>query len=139
MRLKEMVSGWMAEHPVTMSPGRPVVEAYALMAEHGIRHLPVVEGERLVGIISDRDLHRRAPLGRAREGVQDLFRTPVSEIMTRESFVTVDPMSTLEEAASLLVRHKVHSLPVIDRDRLVGILTTHDILRALTGLPREKP
>lgn len=139
MRLNDMVSGWMTDHPVTMTPDRPVIEVYALMAEHGIRHIPIVEGERLVGIVSDRDLHRLAPIRRGwrADDVGPLFCTPVSEIMTREKLLTVDPVATLAEAATLLVSAKVGSLPVLDGDRLVGLLTSYDLLRALMGLPRE--
>jgi acetoin utilization protein AcuB len=141
MRLQEMVSGWMTDRPVTIAPDRPIIEAYALMTEHEIRHIPVLEAGRLVGIVSDRDLHRATPLKNARRAgdVQQLFTTPVSEIMTREGFVTVDPQTTLGEAAKLLVHRKVSSLPVLDGERLVGIVTTHDLLRALMGMPRERP
>lgn len=139
MRLNEMVGGWMTDNPVTLTPERPVIAVYALMAEHEIRHVPVVEDGRLVGLISDRDLHQATPLGRARKpgDIAHLFTTPVSEIMTKEGFVTVDPQTTLGEAAKRLVDANVHSLPVLDGDRLVGILTTHDILRAVMGLGKS--
>ena len=138
MRLSETVGGWMTEDPVTMTPDRPVIEAYALMAEHEVRHIPVVERGRLVGIISDRDLHRASPLGKAREpgDVGHLFTTPVAEIMTRSEIRTVAPATPLGEAARQLVHAKVSSLPVLAGDRLVGIITTQDLLRALLGMSR---
>lgn len=139
MRMTDTVTAYMTEHPITIAPVRPVVEAYAIMAEHGVRHLPVVENGRLVGMISDRDLHRGAPLRDARKpgAVDRLFATPVAEIMTLPPLVTIDPLTTLGEAARLLIETGVHSLPVLDEEqRLVGIVTTHDLLRALTGRPR---
>lgn len=140
MRLEVMVSGWMTTCLVTISPGRPVIEAYALMAEHGIHHLPVLEGERLVGILSDRDLHRAAPLWKEHKprDLQHLM-TPVADVMTKQGFVTIDPLAKLSEAAKRLVEGRVNSLPVLDGDRVVGILTSHDILRAVMGLPRAEP
>jgi acetoin utilization protein AcuB len=135
MRLKETASGWMTDDPVTLAPDRPVIEAYALMIGHGVRHLPVMKAGNLVGMISDRDLQRATRLDRARKpgDIAHLFSTPVSDIMTRERFVTIDPLTSLGEAAALMVGEDVHALLVLDGERLVGILTTHDILRAVTG------
>jgi CBS domain-containing protein len=139
MRLNDMVSGWMSEHPVTLAPSRPIIEAYALMAEYGIGHLPVLAEGRLVGIVSDRDLHRAARLRDARKpaDVSHLFATPVAEIMTRAPFATVEPLATIREAAAKLLAFDVHSLPVVEEgDRLVGLLTSSDLLRALVGTSR---
>jgi CBS domain-containing protein len=133
MTLDAMVSAWMTDRPVTVKPDASVFSAYATMAERGIRHLLVVEGDRLVGIVSDRDLSKKMALHGARrpKDLQPLFDTPVSAIMTREGFVTATPVTTLAEAARLLVYEKVSALPVLDGDRLVGLVTTEDLLWAL--------
>ncbi|GIW73179.1 MAG: hypothetical protein KatS3mg102_2721 [Planctomycetota bacterium] len=133
MREAQLVSGWMTEHPVTVEPDEPVVDAYALMTQHSIRHLPVVEGGRLVGILSNRDLYRASPRfgGKSHRAVAALFRTPVREVMTREGLLTVEPTTTVAEAARLLIEAKVSSLPVLEGERLVGIITSEDLLRAL--------
>jgi len=140
MRLNDMVGGWMTDNPVTIAPDRPVIQAYALMAERDIRHLPVVADGKLVGILSDRDLHRAISEGGAKAvgEIEYQFTTPVSALMTKDGIVTAEPMTTLEEAAKLLVSTKVHSLPVLEGAKLVGILTAHDLLRALLGMVREK-
>ncbi len=142
MRVKDLVSGWMTERPMTIDPDAPAVEAYAIMASGGIRHLPVVSRDRLVGIVSDRDLYRFAPLADGFGGTRALRRlydTPVRQVMTAGPCLTVDPLATLSEAADLLVRHKISSLPVLDDGRLLGIVTSHDLLRALSRDPREVP
>lgn len=138
MRLNELVATWMSEPPVTVPRHAPIMTAYALMADHGIRHLPVVEGDRLVGVVSDRDLHRKASLrdACAADELRPLLSVPVGEIMTREGLLTVRPDTTMAEAASKLIAARVGSLPVVDGDRLVGILTTYDLLRALVDLER---
>jgi acetoin utilization protein AcuB len=140
MRLNDMVGGWMTDNPVTIAPDRPVIEAYALMAENEVRHLPVVKDGKLVGIVSDRDLHRISPLSKERPAgdVEYLFTTPVSFVMTKSGFVTAEPQTTLAEAARTLVATNIHSLPVLDGEKVVGILSTHDLLRALLGMAREK-
>lgn len=119
MRLNELVSGWMTDRPVTITPDRPVAEALATMSRHGIRHLLVVDGERLLGVVSDRDIACAARL-----------EQPVSAIMTADEIITADPLTTLAEAARTLVFAKVGALPVLDGGRLVGLVTTHDLLRA---------
>lgn len=141
MRVKELVSGWMTERPTTIDPDAPAVEAYAVMASAGIRHLPVVQDERLVGMVSDRDLYRYAPLADGVGGtraLRRLYERPVRQVMTGGPCITADPLTTLSEAADILVRHKVSALPVLDEGRLIGILTSHDLLRALSREPREE-
>ena len=141
MRWLETVSAWMTEGPVALSPGRPVIDAHALMSEHGVRHLPVVEDGRLVGLISDRDLQRLAPLRdmRKQSSLDVIFETPVSRIMTRPPLLTVGPAAPLAEAARLLIEGNVHALPVVEGERLVGIITSHDLVRALVRAPAAAP
>lgn len=140
MRLEDLVSGWMTDHPITIAPEQPVIEAYAAMVEHGIHHIPVLKEGKLVGIVSDRDLHRSAPLGGGRtfKDAEAVFKTPVAMIMTKENLLTVGPLATLAEAAKILVEANVHSLPVVDGDRLVGLITTRDLVAALLGLARAR-
>ncbi len=123
---------------ITIQRGESVDRAQTLMAVHGIRHLPVLEGRRLVGVISDRDLlgvmvqqrHRAcgAQAGKAYflpPGVQ------VDEVMTADP-VVVSRGTDIEEAARLLITRKIGCLPVVDRDRVVGIITETDILAVFT-------
>jgi acetoin utilization protein AcuB len=91
------------------------------MQGHRVRGLPVVEGEELIGIITDRDI---------RNHLLSLDSTTVRQAMTL-SPVTVTPSTSVKEAAQLLDRHKVGALPVLADGHLVGIVSTSDLLKAL--------
>jgi len=118
---------------VTVTAGATLEVAARLLKAHRIHHLPVVEeGDRLVGIVTDTDL-RNATLegmfGVADSGDSGRPAT-VGEIMTRE-LVTLSPGDTLDDAMLVLSRERIGALPVVDRERLVGIVTKADILTAL--------
>ena len=115
-----LVGKRMTANPVTIAPEDYLVEARAKMVQGRFRRLPVVQEGRLVGIITDRDL---------RQHVGFLERTKVNAAMT-ENLVAVRPQTTLEQAAQLLLKHKIGGLPVVEEGKLVGIITTSDILQA---------
>ena len=118
---------------VTVTPGTTLEEAARLLRAHRIHHLPVVEkGNRLAGIVSDTDL-RNATLG----GITgDADRTAsgrlvtAGEIMTTD-VVTLSPGDTLDDAILVLSRGRIGALPVVEGERLVGIVTKADILSAM--------
>ena len=121
---------------ITVQRDESVDRAQTLMALHNIRHLPVLDGQRLVGVISDRDVlgimvqQRRCACG-SRAG-KAYFLPPgvrVEEAMTADP-VVVAPGADIEAAARLLIARKIGCLPVVDRDRVVGIITETDILSA---------
>ena len=112
----------MTRRPITATPATTLGEARRLLAEHRIRHVPVVLGGRLVGIVSDRDLRSAT----ASHGPT----TPVSLIMTR-NVVTVTPQTRVDEAARIILAGRFGGLPVVEGDELVGIATETDLLRAL--------
>jgi CBS domain-containing protein len=115
------VADFMNERPTTVSWFTRLDQAVALMRSTGYRHLPVVvEGTRLVGIVSDRDLRRAVGVGRHLD-------LPVDEIVTRET-LAVAPHATLSQAARVMADRKISSLPVMEQDELVGILTLSDVL-----------
>jgi len=125
---------------ITIQRGESVDRAQTLMALHNIRHLPVLEGQRLVGVISDRDVlgvmvqQRRGSCG-SRAG-KAYFLPPgvrVDEAMTTDP-VVVAPGADIEEVARLLIARKIGCLPVVDRDRVVGIITETDILGIFTEI-----
>lgn len=99
----------------------PLERARQLMARHGFRHLPVLRGGRLVGVISDRDLQG------AREG------TVVQDAMALNP-ISIAPDAPVDEAARVMDAHKISGLPVVENSRVVGILTTTGILRAFVEL-----
>jgi acetoin utilization protein AcuB len=116
----------MATKLLTVGPQDSTRRAYQLMRDHRIRHLPVLSGGRLVGILSDRDLR----LTLVSPG---LAETRVGEVMT-DQVTTIAPDTSVEDAASLLVVKKIGCLPVVEQDRLVGIVTETDLLAVLVEL-----
>lgn len=124
----------------TAAPEETVLDARDRFRESGFRHLPIVEGERLLGVVSDRDVLRAAgpSLGLSEydeDAGPNVDRT-LREIMSRYT-ITADLTMSVQEAADTMLRHDVSALPVIDDGRLVGIVTTADVLRMAAGLARE--
>jgi acetoin utilization protein AcuB len=127
----------MSSAPVVVEPKAPLREVYRVMAEHRIRHIPVVSTDGLVGVISDRDVREALPSpmspGEAMEFAAAMDRIPVWEVMAEE-VVTVTPRTSLAEAAHMLAGRKIGCLPVLDAGRLVGIVTETDMLQAFAAL-----
>ena len=115
-----LVATYMTRHPVTITPRDLLGDAERKMRSGGFRRLPVVDGEWLVGIVSDRDL-------KAHNGHLD--QTRVTAAMT-ENPVTVTSTTLLREAARRMLDYKIDSLPVLEDGKLVGIVTTSDVLKA---------
>lgn len=106
-------------------PEATVLEALAKLAEHDIGALLVMEGERLLGIFSERDYARKLVLlGRFSKD------TRVEEVMTRE-LVTVDLETDLAEAMRLMTEHRVRHLPVVDGGKVVGVVSIGDAVKAI--------
>jgi acetoin utilization protein AcuB len=120
-----LVRDWMSRQPLTVAPERPVGQVAGLMRTHAIRHVLVMDGDRLVGIVSNRDL--RTPVGMEPPVAAD---APVNTVMS-EGPVTVTADTSLVEAARALLERRIGALPVLDGERLVGILTRSDALEAL--------
>lgn len=133
-----LVRDMMQSNPVTVSPETPISSIGDLMSQHRIRHLPVVAGERLLGLISDRDLKASAAsVAVARRGKKR--DEPSAAILTardlsRATIFTVAPGTPVEDAARLLAEHRIGSLPVLDGDRFVGIVTDTDVLACFARL-----
>jgi acetoin utilization protein AcuB len=116
----------------TVTPDTTLPEAVRLTGQRGVRHLPVLDRDRLVGMLSDRDLKRAmaSPTTslEAHELRHLLDGLRVGEIMTR-AVITIGPTSPIEDAARLMVLEKIGALPVTDGDRLIGLVTETDVLR----------
>lgn len=120
---------------ITVRPDQTVLEALQLAKVNRIRHLPVTRdnNNKLVGIVSDRDLRDVSPSVLLEQHSAVLQSTKVEEIMKRE-VITVHPLDCLDDAARLMYKHRIGCLPVVRRDRLVGIITDTDLLRTLIEL-----
>jgi CBS domain-containing protein len=120
----ESIRDLMTPNPRSLESGSSVLEAARVMRDEDTGIVPVVEGERLVGTLTDRDVAIRV----VAEG-KDPGSTTVGEISSRE-LVTVDPQQDLDEALRLMARHQVRRLPVVEEDgRLVGIVAQADVAR----------
>ncbi len=131
-----LVSARMTREVVTASPRTSLAEGLALMNERRIRHLPVLEEGRVVGIVRDRDLRGAAPPQGSlpeEQRYEFLRSRRIGEIMHRE-VVSVEPATPVEEAARIMAARKIGCLPVLDGATLVGILTASDLLRGFVDL-----
>ena len=107
----------------SVSPDERVIDALRLMAERGIGAVLVVEGQRVVGIMSERDYARKVILkGKSSQ------ETPVREIMT-ERVVYARPEQTVPECMALMTNKRIRHLPVLEGDRLVGVLSIGDLVK----------
>ena len=126
------VQAFMTTHPYSIGRDQPLARAHAVMREHSIRHLPVLEGGQLVGVLSDRDLHLI-------ESLKDVDPSLllVDEAMSTEVF-SVSPDASLDEVAESMAEHKYGCAVVLQNHHVVGIFTTVDVCRALSVLLRTR-
>ena len=119
MKIKE----WMVKDPITVTKDHTLQECADLMKEHSIRHLPVVENERLSGLVTE-------------SGLRQAFLASMLEDVALEDVMIKDPITAsqdaeIEDAAKIIFQNKIGGLPVVDRDdRVVGILTVVDLVAA---------
>ncbi len=134
-----LVAERMSRQPVAVSPDLPLPEALRLMREKRVRRLPIVdENGRLVGIVSEKDLLYAAPSPATTLSLYEmqylLTRITVKDVMTSD-VITVRESNTIEEAARLMVQHKIGGLPVVDDiGKLIGIITETDLFRTFLEL-----
>jgi acetoin utilization protein AcuB len=129
------VSEWMSPDPVTVSPTTTVLEARRLLRYYGVRHLPVVDGGRVVGVISDRDVHLdEEQLEQLRQVTQIGSvlgaGTLVEDVMSSPA-QTIGAHEHITAAARLMLSRRINALPVVSADgTLMGVITTTDCLLA---------
>jgi acetoin utilization protein AcuB len=127
------VSDWMTPDPVTLTEDDQVKTAVRHLLSSGIRHVPILRGDKLVGIVTDRDLRRALPsieAGASPERYQAFMEeTALRDIMSSDP-VTCGPDTDLVDAVEILVERKVGAIPVIEDGKLVAILTQIDVMRA---------
>lgn len=119
-KVKKYESG-MVQEPITLSPDHYVSEALQIMAKYSISGIPVTVQGKLVGILTNRDLR-----------FETNFNQPIKNLMTKENLVTAPEGISLNEAKSILQKHRIEKLPVVGRDgKLKGLITTKDIEKAV--------
>jgi acetoin utilization protein AcuB len=133
------VASAMTQNPVTLGPEDSLSHASEVMRLHGIRRIPIVLGDALVGLLAEGDLKRAQPstLSASQEDFDRIMEnTTVSRIMINEP-ITIDETTSLLEAAETLHETKYGALPVLHNGRLVGILTDNDLIRCLAELLQQ--
>jgi acetoin utilization protein AcuB len=136
------VTRWMSKNVFATSPDSALFAAVDLMNEHRIRHIPVVDGLRLVGIISDRDVRNALPRGTdllaANDGAcKASLKRLASEVMSKHP-ITIPIDFSIHEAAEIMCREKISALPIMDDGRMVGIISAEDLLWALMQITGDK-
>ena len=133
-----LVENWMNPNVITVDADDSMLDATKLLKEHNIRHLPVLEKGKLVGVITDRDLKRASPSDatslEAHELLYLIANIKVREIMTKNP-ITVPYNYTIEEAAEILLQAKISGMPVVDKDGdVIGTITQTDLFKVLISL-----
>lgn len=143
------VKDWMSTKVFAVETFDSIAVARQLMAKQRVNQLPVTDNERLVGIVTDRDIRDAYPtsmmINRGKEIDAFAEKVTVEEVMSHDVFV-VQPETLLTDAVKLLRKHRIGSLPVLANQELVGIITRSDILdfvlsggRLAQPVPQKKP
>lgn len=141
--LSYLVRAWMSAPVEVVHPQTLLTEAYNRMMQRSIRRLPVVEGGRLVGLVTLGDLREARPSSATSLSIYELNYLlaclTIAQVMTHNPY-TVTPDTPVAEAARLMLRHKIGGLPVVDAGgALVGILTESDIFRLVVAAGDAAP
>jgi CBS domain-containing protein len=147
----------MTKDVITCSPADPISKIVKLMAEKSISGLPVLDNDKIVGIITEGDIAKvlagppvsstiwlpspfevlleipikdLISLRRLQESVKDVGEKPVRDVMSKDT-ITIGPANDIEDASALMVRYKINRLPVVKNGKLLGIVTRDDIIRGL--------
>ena len=132
-----LVKDWMTPEPQTVSLDTTYFEAYKLLKLGGFRRLPVLSLGHLIGIVTDRNIKEATPSNATALSADELngLLKPLQmkNIMTKP-VITVNPEDDIETAALILDEHKISGLPVVQNGKVVGIITTTDILRAFVSI-----
>lgn len=123
----------MTNEVITVNVTQSLREVNLLFKKHNIRHLPVVSGEILIGILSQTDIYRISfgnTFGEDQAGADEAIfdMLSINQVM-KNSPITASPDDSVKDVATQLADHEFHALPVVDQDKLVGIITTTDILK----------
>ena len=136
------VRDYMTTPVEAMEASQSLLDAVLLLRKSGFRHTPVLDQGRLAGVITERDLWRFSPtmlIPLTQKDYNRVFEeTTIGKVMTREP-QTVSPDAPLSEAVDLMFTNRLGCLPVMEAEKLVGIITVRDMLRALNDLVKPNP
>ena len=131
------VRDYMTPNPETLESTQSLLEAVLLLRKSGFRHIPILEQGKLAGVFTERDLWRFSPSLLLPTSQQDYNRvfeeTPLEKVMTRNP-QTIRPEALLTQALGMLMHDRHGCLPVMESEKLIGIITIRDMLRALYDL-----
>jgi acetoin utilization protein AcuB len=133
-----LVKNWMSKEVITVDPDDSMQDAIYMLQEQNIKILPVMDKEKIVGIITDRDLKKASPSDATTLDMHELLflisKIKVRDLMKKQVY-TANPDDTVEETAAVLLEQKISGAPVVDENnRLLGIITRSDIFRVLISL-----
>jgi acetoin utilization protein AcuB len=133
-----LVQDWMSSKVISVNHDASIMKASKLMKQNGIQHLPVLKEERLIGIISDRDLKEAQPSDATALDIYELYylldELKVNSVMSPKLF-TITSEESVEKAAATMLKHNISALPVVNpQGELRGIITKGDVFRAFVSI-----
>ena len=132
-----LVKERMTKNPITVQVKTSISELSALMKENKLKKVPVLDGDRLVGIVTDKDVDRVSPSGATLLSVFEisalLAKTTVKDAMTKD-VITCSPDTYIEDAAIMMRRNRINALVVMEDDKVVGIITESDMLDSFIAM-----
>lgn len=134
-RYKAQVQDLMTPNPFVVEPETLLYDAYTLLFEKEIRRLPVVRGKTLVGIVTLSDIQRVLPSAFTETDTDaqlQVMNLTVSDVMTPDP-LTVTPEDTIQEVAEAMLENQVSALPVVQNERVIGIITESDIFKFIVS------
>lgn len=133
-----LVKEWMAANPIVIDENTSIMKATQIMKEHGIRRIPVLRGNSLVGIVSDRDIKEAAPSKATTLDVHELYYL-LSEIKAKD-IMTTDPIflhenDSVEKAAVIMLENRISGMPVVSEGgKVVGMITQSDVFKVMISI-----
>jgi CBS domain-containing protein len=132
MKLVKHLLDSKGRHVISVAPGSSVFDAIKIMADKAVGSLLVMDGEGLLGIVTERDYARKVILkGRASES------TTVSEIMTTE-ILSATSLQSVNDCMELMTEHRIRHLPVVEDDRVIGLISIGDLVQAIISDQQEE-
>ena len=123
-----LVETIMRKNVVILTPSDTIRNARDLMKEHDIRHIPICVDEKLIGIVSDRDIRDSLPSSLFPDGEERVLQSSVSKIMT-ENTLTAHPLDFIEDAAKIIQKYRIGCLPIVCQQKVVGLVTAADVIQ----------